>query len=264
MKWIDRAEVKFGHLAIPGLLRIVAGFNALCYVLIKLNPHFREFLYLDWNLVMHGEVWRLLTYIFVPTIGGLFPEWFGAAIYIYYLMWIGDGLEQAMGSFRVTLFYLLGMLGTTVAAFLTNSDPAGFALNSSLFFAFARFYPDTMIYLMFLLPVKVKWMAWVSAAFTLLGFLGGNWTSRAALLVALANYLVFFGPEIIHDARHRQDVTKRRRKFESAAAEADALHRCEVCGRTELVAPEMDFRVAKDGHEYCAEHLPKAAPSVQT
>jgi hypothetical protein len=265
MKWIDRAEARFGHLAIPGLLRIVAGFNALCFVLIKLNPQFIRFLVLDRELVLQGEVWRLLTYIFVPSIGGLFPDWFGAAIYIVYLIWIGDGLEQAMGAFRLNLFYLLGMLGTTVAAFLANSDPSGFLLNSSLFFAFARFFPETSIYLFFILPVKVKWMAWVSAAFLLLNFLGGSWGSRAAMLVALANFLVFFGPEIAHEARHRQDVTQRRRRFESATKveEGESLHRCEVCGRTELVAPELEFRVAKDGHEYCAEHLPKSAPSVQ-
>jgi hypothetical protein len=185
-----------------------------------------------------------------------------------------------MGAFRVNLFYLLGMLGTTAAVFLANSDPSGFLLNSSLFFAFARFYPDTSIYLLFILPVKVKWMAWVSAALLLLNFLsdpgvvvlferyqfriGSTWAMRVAVLVALANYLVFFGREIVNDARHRQDVTQRRRRFESAvASDEEALHRCEVCGRTELVAPDMDFRVAKDGHEYCAEHLPKASPSVQ-
>ena len=264
MKWIDRAEARFGHLAIPGLLRIVAGFNALCFVLHKLNPHFLEFLYLNRTLVLQGQVWRLLTYIFIPSIGGFFPDWFGAAIYIFYLIWIGDGLEHAMGAFRVNLFYLLGMLGTTAAAFLANSDPSGFLLNSSLFFAFARFYPDTSIYLFYILPVKVKWMAWASAALLLLNFVSGTWASRVAVLVALANYLVFFGREIVNDARHRQDVTQRRRRFESAAApDEDALHRCEVCGRTELVAPDMDFRVAKDGHEYCAEHLPKASPSVQ-
>ena len=260
MHWIDRAETKFGHLAIPGLLRYVAGFNALCFVLLKLNPHFFEFLYLNPDLVLQGQVWRLVTYIFIPSLGGFFPDWLGAAMYILYFIWIGDGLEQAMGAFRLTLFYLFGMIGTTIAAFLANSDPSGFLLNTSLLFAFARFYPDTTIYIFFVLPVKVKWMAWVSAALVVLGFIGGTWAYRAAVVAALSNFLLFFGRDIVQEAQHRRDVSGRRQRFEKAVQSDDeAMHRCAVCGRTELVAPDLEFRVARDGEEYCIEHLPKPA-----
>ena len=258
-KWIDHAESRLGRLAIPGLLRYVAAFNAMCFVFIKLNPKYLEFLYLDRDLVMHGQVWRLLTYIFIPSFGGIFPDWFGAAIYIIYLIWIGDGLEQAMGAFRVTLFYLIGMIGTTAAVFLANSDPSGFLLNASLFFAFARFYPETMIYLFYILPVKVKWLAWISAASLLLQFVRGPWAMRAGILVALGNYIIFFGRDIVNDARHRREVGARRARFESAfqPAENETLHRCHVCGRTEEAEPHLEFRVAADGEEYCVEHLPK-------
>lgn len=264
MHWIDRAETRFGHLAIPGLLRYVAGFNALCFILIKLNPHYLEFLYLDPALVLQGQVWRLFTFIFIPVIGGIFPDWLGAAMYILYFIWIGDGLEQAMGAFRLTFFYLLGMVGTAAAGFIAHTDPSGFLLNSSLLFAFARFYPELTIYLFFVLPVKVKWLAWISAAFLLFGFVTGPLGYKAAVLVALSNFLLFFGREIIQDARHRHEVTGRRRRFDEARQEADgeALHRCTVCGRTEQQAPELDFRVARDGQEYCVEHLPKAPPAT--
>src|SRR5262249_39692822 len=145
--------------AIPGLLRYVAAFNALCFVLIKFNPHFLEFLYLDRGLILQGQVWRLITYIFIPSIGGWFPDWLGGALYILYLVWMRDSLEQAMGEFRVTLFYGLGMLGTTIGAFIANADTSGSVLNATLLFAMARYYPDTVIYVMFILPVKIKWMA---------------------------------------------------------------------------------------------------------
>jgi len=266
MHWIDRAEAKFGHLAIPGLLRYVAGFNALCFVLINLNPHFHELLRLDPALVMQGQVWRLITYIFIPVIGGILPGWLGAAMYILYFIWIGDGLEEAMGAFRLNLFYLLGMAGTTIAAFIAQADGSGFLLNSSLLFAFARFFPDLTIYIFFVLPVKVKWMAWISAAFVLLGFIGGPWAYRAAVIAALGNFFVFFGRDIFQEVQHRQEVSGQRKRFEKATQpDEEALHQCAVCGRTEQVAPELDFRVAKDGEEYCAEHLPKAAqPPAQT
>ncbi len=258
MHWIDRAEAKFGHLAIPGLLRYVAGFNALCFVLIKMNPSFIGFLYLDWKLIAQGDVWRLFTYIFIPSLGGFFPGWLAAAMYVFYLIWIGDGLEQAIGEFRVTFFYLLGMIGTTIAAFLANADPSGTLLNASLLFAFARFYPDALIWFV----LKVKWIAWGTAAFILMGFVGGPWSYRVAVIAALANYFIFFGRDIIQEARHRQEVSGRRRRFEKEVrSEEEAMHRCSVCGRTELVAPDLDFRVARDGEEYCADHLPKPAPA---
>src|SRR5204863_5437074 len=106
------------------------------------------------DAVMRGEVWRLVTYLCIPSIGGPIIDWLIAALYIWYIWWIGDGLEEAMGSFRVNVFYFLGVIGTTIAAFYsptTNFTTA--MLNSTLFFAFARFYPEMMIYLMMLVPV---------------------------------------------------------------------------------------------------------------
>ena len=260
MKWIDRTEQRMGHLAIPNLIRVIGMLNALVFVLYKLNPSFLRWLVLDPNAVRHGEVWRLVSYVLIPTVGGPIVDWLFAALYIYYPWWIGDGIEEAMGSFRVNLFYLLGMICTTAAAFYSDSTNFGTSmLNASLFFAFARFYPEQTIYVMALVPVKVKWLAWFSGAMLLLGFLFNGWDYRLAVLVAFANYFLFFGREIFHEVVMRRDVAARRRKFAAAQRDDDdALHRCAVCGRTEHVAPDLEFRVAKDGHEYCTDHLPKA------
>jgi hypothetical protein len=93
----------------------------------------------------------------------------------------------------------------------------------------------------------------------MLGFFLGPNSYRAALVAAFINYFIFFGPEIIHQARHRRDVSTRRRRFEAdARSPAETLHRCAVCGATELSDPNLDFRVARDGEEYCMAHLPKA------
>jgi hypothetical protein len=259
MSWIDQAERNFGHLAIPHLIRTVAMLNALVFVLYKLNPYFLNWLMLDPEAVMRGEVWRVFSYVLIPSFGGPVVDWLFAALYIYYIWWIGDGVEEAMGSFRLNLYYLLGIVGTTGAAFITGDGSFGNSLlNSSLFFAFARFYPDTTIYFMMILPVKVKWMAWFSAAMILLGFISNGWGYRAVTLAALANYLLFFGKEIFQAAEQRREVDSRRKRFAKAQLPEDAaLHRCEVCGRTEQVAPELEFRVARDGKEYCTEHLPK-------
>jgi hypothetical protein len=262
MNWIDRAERKFGHLAIPNLIRLITGFNALVFVLYKLvNPHFIEVLQLDPRAIMQGEVWRLVTYVFIPSIGGPIFDWIIAVFYIWFLWWLGDGLENAMGSFRVNLFYFLGMLGTTAAAFFTGANFATSMLNSSLLFAFARFYPDDLIYMMGIIPVKVKWMAWITAVLLLFGFVTNSWDYRLGLLAASANYFIFFGRELVLDAAHRRDVRSRRARYAAAQMpEGDAIHHCVVCGRTEQQAPDLEFRVTKDGQEYCVDHLPKTPP----
>ena len=114
---------------------------------------------------------------------------------------------------------------------------------------------------MMLIPVKVKWLAWLSGVLLVLQFLINGWDYRLALLTAFANYFLFFGREIFQEAAQRREVHTRRTRYEAAQRpEEEALHRCTVCGRTEHQAPELEFRVAKDGHEYCLEHLPKAPP----
>ena len=255
MTLLDKLERRFGFLGIPGLIRIIVGFNALVFVLVRLNPDFVSVLNLDPARIRHGEVWRLVTYIFIPQTFSFL--WI---VFVLWFLWfIGDGLERAWGSFRLTLYFLVGMIGTTVAAFFFGSNFSNGMLIASLFFAFARFYPDDVIYILFILPVKIKWLAWVVAAYLLLGFVLRPNSYRAALIAAFANYFIFFGPEIIHQARHRHEVSTRRRRFEDHSRSTDdALHHCAVCGATELTDPNLDFRVASDGEEYCMAHLPKA------
>src|SRR6266487_4453638 len=166
MSWLDKLERRFGFLGIPGLPRILVGFAALVFGLTWLLPGFTSMLTLDPVRIRQGEVWRLITYIFIPQT--LSPLWLLFAL--WFLWWVGEGVERGWGSFRLTLYFLVGMVGTTVAAFFFGSNFSNGMLIASLFFAFARFYPDEVIYILFILPVKIKWLAWVFAAFLLLGF----------------------------------------------------------------------------------------------
>jgi len=261
MRWLDKLERRIGFLAIPGLTRILVGFAVLVFALAWLLPGFTTMLTLDPVKIRHGEVWRLVTYIFVPQT--LSPIWILFAL--WFLWFIGEGLERAWGAFRFTLYFLVGMIGTTAAAFFFGSNFSNGMLITSLFFAFARFYPDEVIYILFILPVKIKWAAWVVAAFLLVGFVINPMSYRMALVAAFANYLIFFGPEFFVQARQRREASTRRKRFESPGRdEAEPLHRCAVCHATELTDPNLDFRVARDGEEYCMAHLPKTqtpAPS---
>jgi membrane associated rhomboid family serine protease len=257
MNFLDKLERRFGFLGVPGLIRIVIGLTALVWVLVFLNPDFRFALDLDPAQIVRGQIWRLITYIFLPQ---TFSLW--VILALWFLWYIGEGLERAWGAFRLTLYFLVGMIGTTVAAFFFGAHFSNGMLIASLFFAFARFYPDQVIYILFVLPAKIKWIAWATAAFLVAKFVVGPMSYRMALVAAFANYLIFFGPEILREVRHRGEVSQRRRRFESQSrSEVEPLHKCAVCGATELSDPILDFRVARDGEEYCLAHLPKAEPN---
>ena len=256
MTWLDKLERRFGFLAIPGLIRVVVVFNVLVFILVRLNPDFVSVLQLDPTRILHGEVWRLITYIFVPQTF----SYLWVILVLWFLWFIGDGLERAWGPFRLTLYFFVGMIGTTAAAFFFGSNFSNAMLTASLFYAFARFYPDEVIYVFFVLPLKIKWVAWVSAAFLLYGFVVSSNSYRMALIAAFANYLIFFGPEIYQEARQRRGVVDRRKRFEiQSRDETEPLHRCAICGATELSDPNLDFRVGRDGKDYCMQHLPRAS-----
>jgi hypothetical protein len=263
MAKLDKLEQRLGFLAVPGLLRYVAALTALVFVLYKLDPRYLSLINLDPDAVRHGEVWRLFTYIFIPQMGSLIPapDWFNAAFSVFFLIWVGDRLEEAWGAFKLTLFVLIGIVGSTAAAFFFGARFSNAMLISSLFFAFARFFPDVVIYFAYILPLKVKWIAWGYGAILLWQFLFASMAFRSALMAAFANYLLFFGRDILYEARHRREVSTRRQRFETQTRDVagEPLHHCAVCGATELTDATLDFRVASDGEEYCVSHLPSAA-----
>ncbi len=67
-------------------------------------------------------------------------------------------------------------------------------LGSTLFLAAAAIAPDFEILLFFVLPVKIVWLAWLTAAFIVWRFINGSWLDRLYLLAIYSNYLLFFGP----------------------------------------------------------------------
>jgi hypothetical protein len=268
MRWINALERRFGYLAIPGLLRIIVAFNALVYLLLVAKPEFKEWLDLRPDRIMAGEVWRLVSFIFIPQVS--FGSQFSVLWEFFYLnfLWLmGEGLEQAWGSFKLNLFYLLGMAATSLAAFCFSAiDANGVFLNLSLFFAFATLFPNYPVLLFFVVPIRVKWIAIVAFVLVLLQVVAGPPSTRLTIVVSLLNYGLFFGAEWINYWRQSGRTIQRQQQFRVAAQaeEETTLHHCKVCGRTEATSPELDFRVAGDGEEYCLAHLPsrRAAEEV--
>ncbi len=261
MSWISWLEARIGFLGIPRLMQLIAVLNGLVFLLNFFEPTYVLALRLIPERIFHGEVWRLVSYIFVPEVllGGGNPalQPLFLLVYLWFLIWMGDALEHAWGAFRVTLYYFLGMVGVTIAAIFFGGGPSSFLLNLSLFFAFATLYPDVQIYVFFVLPLKIKWAACFSLALLVLSLLLGSLSAKAAILFSFLNYFVFFGPTIYAKIRDRTAADIRKRKYESKASPEDSLHRCAVCKRTEKDNAELEFRVSRNGEEYCLDHLPK-------
>jgi hypothetical protein len=255
MRWLDRLEQKLGFLAFPGLIRIVVAFQALVFILEAVNPGFIHFLDFNRDAVFAGQIWRVFTFVFIPpAMGWLGP--LGVLIALYFIWFLGEGLEEAWGAFKLNVFFLVGILGagaTAMAVGQADSSP----LLASILFAFATIYPDFQILLFFILPVKIKWIGWLSLFFVVIGFMAASFAIKALILVSFGNYFLFFGPMLWRKFRSRQEVAGRRAEYERhSIPKSETLHQCAVCKKTEASDPELEFRVAADGEEYCEKHLP--------
>jgi hypothetical protein len=254
MSVLNTLEKYLGRLAIPGLIRYVVALNALVFVLNLLSPDYVGMLALNRGAILDGQVWRLITWIFIPTVSGII--W--VVFYLMFTWWMGDLIESTWGTFRLNLYYLTGYLGCTAAALFLGQSFGNIALNTSLLFAAGTIAPELQIMLFGIIPLRLKWVALISAVFHGLSMIAGDWGMRAAIVVAYINYLLFFGPTFFRHSVESRRIAARRAKFETAKLpETETLHRCANCGRTEVSNPELDFRVSADGHEYCTAHLPQ-------
>lgn len=211
-------------------------------------------LYLVPELVLKGEIWRLVTYIFIPPTFS--PLWLLFVLYFYYL--IGNSLEHEWGTFKFTMYYLIGMIGTTAATIITGGVGTPDYLNLSLFLAFAYIFPNYQILIFFILPVKVKYLAWLDAAFILYSMVTASVTGKVAALVAILNFMLFFGKDIFFRLKTGGKSYYRKKAYDAKLSRSHIIHRCEVCGRTEKDDKNLEFRYCVDcegDHEYCMDHL---------
>ena len=208
MTWIDRLERRARRLAVPNLMFFISGGMLLVYLLSLLSPHRTGLLSLDRAALFRGQVWRLLTFLFVPPTTS--PLWI--LFQLYFNCLLGRGLEQQWGVFRFNLYYLCGMVGAILAALLTGYGTNNY-LNLSLFFAFAAFYPDYKLLIFFILPVKIKYLAILDGVLYLLGFVFGTWAARAAILLSLVNVVIFFGGSGLARLKTQMGYWKTRRNF---------------------------------------------------
>ncbi len=296
MRPMSKFEKKFGKYAIPHLATLLIICYAAGYIIQLINSEFMYYLTLNPYAILHGQVWRLVTWIIVPPASG---NIFLTFIMLYFYWSLGTTLEHIWGTYRFNVYMFSGIFFTIIGSFAAMglvylfygeawglADPAVASLvfnagslffntehiNLAIFLAMAATLPDMQVLVMFIVPVKMKWMGIVYAVIAIWQFftpaqviVGGMLVldcsifNRAGILASLLNFIVFFltnktrlrSPKQIK----RQVVYKREVQH---STRANAHHKCAICGRTDETNPELEFRYCSKcngNYEYCQDHL---------
>jgi hypothetical protein len=252
-------ERRFGGLSFPGFLRYYAMLHGLVYFLQLVRPDIGALLEFNRAKILSGEIWRVVTFLFASS-GSVGAGSLGMVMMVFLIMiafMMSAALEDAWGVFKATLFYACGICGLIAGNFLLPHvmPGSGMVIYGSAFFAFATLFPKVEFLLLFILPVQVRFLAWIQALGLVLAA-AGDLRLVPFFLLGYANYLIFAGIPALRGTARVMESAQRKRRFH-AGKESAAFHSCAVCGRTEVTDAGLEFRVGRDGQEYCADHLPE-------
>ncbi|HBA70413.1 MAG TPA: hypothetical protein DCZ40_13820 [Lachnospiraceae bacterium] len=278
---MSKFEKKFGKYAIKNISLTLIMCYALGYAIELIAPNMFFYLTLNPYAIVHGQIWRLVTWIFIP------PEssnLFFTLLMLYFYYSLGTTLERTWGTYRYNLYLFSGMFFTIVGSFLlmgycylfqagamapygnaytfftmTSLYFSTFYVNMSIFLAFAATFPEEPVYLMFIIQVKVKVLGIIYGILLLASFIQGNVYSRFAMAASLLNFAVFWLSSRNHIHMSPKQV-KRQHEFKRDVRRntGGTKHKCAICGRTEADDPDMEFRYCskcQGNYEYCKEHL---------
>ena len=283
MRFIDKLERKYGRYGIENLTMYIIISYVLGYALMYINPGALSMLSLNVTKILQGQVWRLITWIVYPPSTSS-PLWFVIAILFFYYP-ISASLEHTWGKFKFTLYILSGMIFTVIAAFILHFVMGGvldglggvifstYYISLSIFLAYSLTYPDMTVLLMFVIPIKMKWMSIVYAAIVIYDvaryFMNGAWFMALPIIASLLNFVIFFlgtrdfnryNPKEIHRKNEFRRAVNGGSKTVPFPGNSNAVtkHKCAVCGRTEKDDPNLEFRFCSKcngNYEYCQDHL---------
>ena len=284
-KRFDRFCFKHRNKGIPNLMLYITLGSAVVYFMTLLadNAVLFNVLRFDRTLILQGQLWRLITFPFVYGLTNTNIFLVLISLFCYYSL--GRAIEHAWGTFRFNLFYFSGIVLMDTFCLIFGGNALvldyfylnlGYYLNLSLFLAYSTLYPDTHFLLFFIIPVK----AWIFALIDL-GITIYDVINMAPLfpynlfpLVAIANYLLFFGKDVLNLLPLSWRI-KRRSASKNAGQKAQTIpfpsahqtapkpqqaytHRCTICGRTDVSHPDLEFRYCSrcNGyHCYCIDHI---------
>ena len=275
-KRFDRFCFQNRNKGIPNLMLYVALGSAVVNILSIVDK--TDLLYFllcfDRASILQGQVWRLITYPLTFTTGSL--PLTAISLICYYSL--GRAMENLWGTLRFNLFYLSGVVLMDVYCMIFGGMADVYYLNMSLFLAYATLYPNAQFLFLFIIPVKAWIFALIDLVMVLYGLLMYPFPYNLFSVVALANYFLFFGKDVLNVIPLTWRVNARRLfkkkpakktgtipfptagSYEASTAKPKApyTHRCTVCGRTDVSDPELEFRYCsrcKGYHCYCQDHI---------
>ena len=264
MIYIERFCRKHPNFGIPRLMMYVSIANVVFWLLGAVNPVLLSYLAFDPALVLRGQVWRLVTFALYPPSTGLL-----AFIAFYFYYWIGSTLEQYWGTPQFNIYFFSGLILTLLYGFLiyfitgVRIQLTAQYVYLSMFFSFAALFPDMQVLLFFIIPIKMKWLALVDAAFFVLEVVTIRFPINLLPVVAVLNFFIFCGGDLLRRRPRRASantVNFRRESNRIRREQRDKLytHKCAVCGRTDVTNPELEFRYCSrcaGYHCFCQDHI---------
>lgn len=200
MSWLAKLEQKYGRWCVPNLISFIVGGQILVYAVeLFVNQYISLYLDLTRSGLLAGQIWRLITFVFIPFSGG---GPLSVILGIYFTWFIGTALEKEWGDFRFNLYVLLGMAGAVLACLCTGWADT-YCLSLSLLLAFAILYPEVQVLLFFVIPVRVKYFGIFAATLWVISFLTVGWAYKLNYVLCMLGFIVFFGPTLWRNVRAR-------------------------------------------------------------
>ncbi|MBS2022816.1 MAG: hypothetical protein JST92_10420 [Deltaproteobacteria bacterium] len=241
-------ERRLGRYAPPNIILPLVVSQLIAYFFIMTSPRAYDYLTLTRSDLLDGEWWRLITFLAMPWSAGLGSlGMIMTVMSLVFLYFIGNTLESEWGTFRFDVFYLVGVLGAIACAFIVGGS-TNYYLNESLFLAFATLFPDYQI-LLIIIPVRVKWLGWLTGATLIYQFITGTMAGRAGILISLAPWFLFCFRTFVDHLQGRVGGVQsrgRRNSWRQTSAPVERAPRvCALCGKSERDDPNLEFRVCE-------------------
>ena len=284
MGFLNNLQKKFGKYAIHNLTRYIIATYIIGYIISLIGSSTGNsiiyYLTLNPALILQGQIWRLFTWILIPpTTISIFTV---IMLICYYQL--GTILEKVWGDFYYNVYIFLGLIMTVIGTFVMYFIPytsivmtltqgqliTTYYVSLSIFLGFAMTFPEQQMLFMFIIPIRIKWLALVDVAYLVYVIVTAFRSSVPALgiivlveiICSLASTILF----IVMFGRAKRQAKKRADNFKKAAESPQAkkmqakgyIHKCYICGQTEKDDPNLVFRYCSKcngGYEYCQNHL---------
>lgn len=261
---IERFFAQHPNFGIPNLIKYVTIANVVFWIIGAVNPTLLSYLAFNPAYILHGQIWRLVTFALYPPSTGILAF---LVFYFYYL--IGSTLERSWGTPQFNIYFFSGVILTVIYGFAVYFITGqSFNLTAeyiylSMFFSIAVLFPNMQVLLFYIIPVKIKYLAYIDAALFVYGVFTTRFPANLLPVVATINFFIFCGGDLLSalPKRPSSNTVNFRRESQRIKREQQAnlyTHKCAVCGRTDVDHPELEFRYCSKCagyHCFCQDHI---------